>query len=450
MNRMGAHRPIETGQEAREYISSRSVFGIKPGLSRTVWLLDAMGHPERGLRFLHIAGTNGKGSTCALLYAICEAAGMRTGLYTSPSLAGFEDRVVVRGMPIGEDRLVYHTRAIATAIASLDADSPLQPTAFEVATVLAFCHFADQKADVVVLETGLGGRYDATNVVVPLVSAITNVSMDHMEILGDTIEKIASDKAGIIKQGRPVVTAASGAALGVIANVAREMNSPLVIYGRDFRSVEEERSLSSQRFSYWGRRRDLLGANLSLLGPHQVVNASVALAVVELARNAGLAISDDAVRAGLRQVVWPGRFEVAGSDPLIFLDGAHNEAGAIALQSTWETLRLPKGILIVGCLKEKDISAMIPHFAAIAKEVIVTQPAQSRALDADELKLAFQTYQRELCITVADSIADALSIALASRAGKCPICVTGSLYTVAEARAKLGDRRDGVDVTPVS
>lgn len=446
---MGAHRPIETGQEARAFIASRNVFGVKPGLSRTTWLLDAMGHPERGLRFLHVAGTNGKGSTCAFLYAICEAAGYRTGLYTSPSLAGFENRVVVHGVPISEDRLVHYTRAIASAIASLEPDSPLQPTAFEVTTVLAFCHFADQKADVVVLETGLGGRYDATNVITPIVSAITNVSMDHMEILGDTIEMIASDKAGIIKQSRPVVTAARGSALQVIADTARKMNAPLIIYGKDFWAVEEEHSLSQHRFSYWGKRRDLVGANLSLLGAHQVINASVALAIIELARNAGFDISDDAIRAGLRQTAWPLRFEVVASNPPLLLDGAHNEAGAIALQSTWESLCLPKGILIVGCLREKDISAMIPHFSAIAKMVIVTQPTQPRALDADELKRAFQKSQGTLSVTVADSIADALSQALATRVGKTPICVTGSLYTVAEARALIqaeGDRAGTANV----
>lgn len=275
-------------QEATRYIESRQRFGVKPGLERTRRLLDLLGSPDETLRFAHVAGTNGKGSTCALLASVLRAAGYRTGLYTSPYLTSFGDRMSVDGLEITDDLLLTCASRVKQAI---DGDRLLQadpPTEFEVTTAIALLFFVASEVDIIVWETGLGGRYDATNVVVPEVTAITNVDLDHTQILGRRVEQIAADKAGIAKMGRVMVTGATGAALRVIRAHARAQGAPVRQLGCDFRVVIEQGiGFAGQRFSYFGMGQDLHGLQIALLGAHQGSNAGVALAMIEVLRARG-------------------------------------------------------------------------------------------------------------------------------------------------------------------
>lgn len=434
-------------EEALEFIQSRSRFGIRPGLERTVRLLRLLGNPEKGLRFVHIAGTNGKGSTAAFIHGMLNGAGYRAGLYISPSLRGFSERISIGGEPIGTGPIARLTAKIRDALEASFTPSELEPTEFEVATVLAYLYFAESSVDLVVLEAGLGGRYDATNTVVPEVSVITNVGLDHTEILGPTVERIAWDKAGIAKRGRPLVTAADGTALAVVESEARAAESPLYVYGRDFWSVPRRVDEFLQEFDYYGLDRDLGGLSLGMLGRHQTVNASLALCVCELLARNGFPAPERALRQGLLGVAWPGRLEILSRFPLVVLDGAHNEPGARALAEALLVFGQRSWILVLGVLADKDVEGIVGHLAPIACKVIATRPENPRAAEPDRIALALS---REAVrgrfsgeAQTAGTVREALRWAVSAASDGCGVCVAGSLYTVAEARAAFSE--DGVE-----
>lgn len=427
-------------KDALAYIESRQRFGVKPGLERTHRLLDLLGRPDRGLSFAHVAGTNGKGSTCALLAYIMQAAGYRTGLYTSPYLSAFGDRMSVNGVEIEEDDLLTFTSQVKTAI---DGDSALQadpPTEFEVTTAIALLYFRAQRVDIVVWETGLGGRYDATNVVDPVVTAITNVDLDHTEVLGRRVEQIAFDKAGIAKPDRVLVTGATGAALRVIDAVANAAGAQVRVLGRDFRCViEASRDFSFQRFSYIGTTCDLYGLTMRLLGAHQGQNAAVALAMIEVLRAHGFDISQEAIRSGLQVASWPGRLEVLASSPTVLVDGAHNPHGARALVQALQTLRVERIVLVAGVLADKDVAGILAPLCQLACAVFTTQAHVARAASAaDVAQTAKGLVSVDIPVIAVPEVADCVTQARAF-ASTCAatVVVMGSLYTVAEARKLL-------------
>ncbi len=430
--------PLRDANDALTYIESRHRFGIKPGLERTAALLERLGQPERDLRFIHVAGTNGKGSTCAYLATVLQAAGFRVGLYTSPSLLSFSERIAVNGAPIDASDLWRCAGQVKDAADPL-GDTELDPTEFEIATAIAFLHFASRQCEVVVLETGLGGRYDATNVVTPELSVITNVDLDHTAILGSQLAQIARDKAGVIKPGRPVVTAAQGAALLEIEEAATAASSAVFRFGREFTAASEGAgSLEGHTFSYFGVYQDLLGLRTRMLGLHQVENAAVALCALELLARRGFGPAvKEAMREGVARAHWPGRMEVLSGDPMVLLDGAHNPAGARALAAALHPLAPLGWLFVVGVFADKDIGGILAAVAGLAGAVIVTQPRAVRAAAAASVAQQVRAQVAErVPVWIVPDVAEALDSALAVQmsAGYAGVCVLGSLSTVSEAR----------------
>ncbi|MFZ5877458.1 MAG: bifunctional folylpolyglutamate synthase/dihydrofolate synthase [Nitrospirota bacterium] len=415
-------------QETVDYLYRLQWHGIRMDLSPVRGLLDAVGRPYERYPVLHVGGTNGKGSTAAMLASILREAGYTVGLYTSPHLVDFTERIRINGEPISPDDVVSLAEELR---GRMPAD--LDPTFFEFTTAMAFLAFARARVDVAVIEVGMGGRLDATNVVRPLVSVVTNVDLDHQRYLGDSVTAIAGEKAGIIKPGVPVVTAASGVALGVIAARAAVERAPLTVVGRDVR-VEGAAPAS---FWYQDGAERIEGLRCPLLGRHQLTNAATALATVGRARARGLTIPVDAVRRGLAGVRWEGRLEVIRSRPRIVVDGAHNAAGAAALAEFLAAERaagrINRLIVVFGILADKDLPAIIARVGALADEVVLTEPSYHRAAPVDTLLSAAASLHAPVRVvsTVADALAD-----LESRWTPDDWCVvTGSLYTVGEVKA---------------
>jgi dihydrofolate synthase/folylpolyglutamate synthase len=384
-----------TYRDTIAYLSSIRMFGQQLGLERMQALLDHLGHPERSLRFIHIAGTNGKGSVAAMCHSVLAEAGYRCGLYTSPHLVSVCERFQINQQPIAEEQLAGLVKRLQPFVGSM--------TYFEVLTAIALQYFHEQKTDVVVWETGLGGRLDATNVVTPLVSVITNIGFDHMQYLGTTIPAIAAEKCGIIKPGVPVVTAATGEALEVI-----RQHAPDAIIVRP-ESCDYE---------------------IPLLGSHQTINRAVAVAAL---RASGLAVSEAALRTGLAKTKWPGRFQIVSRDPVVVLDGAHNADGAGTLAATLrEQFPGRKVRLVLGALSDKDCAGICRTLAPLCAEVFCVPVQSDRANDPAMLASFFP--RAHVCASLAEGIAAAKTDAAGI------VVVTGSLFLVGEALALLTGR----------
>ncbi len=401
--------------------------GIRPGLSRVEKLLGLLGNPESDFLSIHIAGTNGKGSTSAFAASILREAGFKTGLYTSPHINKFNERIQVNGRAISDAdlaRIISRVRKAASGVKG-------QLSFFEFTTALAFLYFSEKKTDVAVIETGMGGRWDATNVITPLVSVITNVGLDHTAHLGKTLPEIAFEKAGIIKYGVPVVTGETGkAALSVISKRARELDSPLLPMGRAFDIDGDERSAD-----YTGLDGRIKGLKLSLSGAHQLDNASVALAAIECVRMYGLHITAKAIRDGLRKASWPGRLEVVGKRPLVILDAAHNPAGAKALKAFLERLPRKRLSLVIGVMNDKDIRGIFKELMPLADTVYLAAPKVERSAPVEDLeRLALPSKKR---VISSGSVKEACRLAIIEADAKDAVCVTGSIFTVGEARGYL-------------
>ena len=419
-------------QDALDYLYQLQSHGIRPGLETITQLLGRLSDPQNAFRTIHIAGTNGKGSTAAMTAAILMESGYRVGLYTSPHLIDFSERIRVQGRPIPEARLIQLTEQARRSV------SGLNPTFFEFTTALAFLQFAQEAVDLAVVEVGLGGRFDATNTVRSLVSIITNIDYDHEQFLGRKIGQIAYEKAGIIQPEVPVVTAAERpSASSVIRAECRNRRAPLYRLGKEF-SI---RNIHSPFFDYHGIRQRLTGLSSPLPGRHQFLNAALALAAVELLDQQGWPIKTDAITQGLSKVEWEGRLEFVSDDPLLILDGAHNPAGAAVLKEFLDELKRARPgsrlILVVGILKDKDIQAMARLLEPLAETVILTQPDDPRAASVDELVNSMpRSGKVSICSRVPDAVRQAQSLARPEDV----ICVTGSLYTVGEAKAYLSGR----------
>lgn len=391
-------------------------------LDRVHHLLDRLRRPDQVFPSIHIAGTKGKGSTAAMIAScLCEA-GYRTGLYTSPHLHTFRERLRVNGEPISREAFAQLVEELTPHI---DAVPGL--TWFEIVTALAFQYFAHSGIDVGVLEVGLGGRFDATNVVTPLVSVITSLSMDHMALLGSTLEQIAFEKAGIIKKRVPVVSAPQlPQALDVLRRVARFRATTITLIGREVSVAPISASLDGQRF-----RIDDQDFEIPLLGAHQISNAATAITALSVARERGLPIGDDAIRAGLRRVQWPGRLEILSREPLLVVDGAHNGDSALKLaRALRDVFGRDDWTLIIGVSADKDIPAILDALLPAASWIIVTRARSVRAADVETL--GRQIADRGVEVALTPSVSAAIDLALTRPA---PTIVTGSLFTVADARA---------------
>ncbi|MEO5658065.1 MAG: folylpolyglutamate synthase/dihydrofolate synthase family protein [Nitrospiria bacterium] len=420
-----------TYDETIEFLYRMQWHGIRMDLAPAARLLDLVGRPYERYPVVHVGGTNGKGSTAAIVASIFREAGSVVGLYTSPHLIDFTERIRVDGRAIGREDVVDLAGELR---ARLPPD--LDPTFFEFTTAMAFLAFARAEVDVAVVEVGMGGRLDATNLVRPVVSVITNVEADHERYLGETIEAIAREKAGIIKPQTPLVTAATRpAALAVLSARAAECDSPMTVVGRDVFVAGN----SPVAFDYHGRTLALDGLSCPLLGRHQLTNAATALAAIEWGHARGLPVGDEAIRRGLARVEWEGRLEVVKARPRILVDGAHNPAGAQALAEFLrvERARRPAGRLVVvfGILADKDLRGIIECIGVHADEVVLTAPSYHRAASVDALRDAASGLQCP--VRVIPSLARALDETEGRLHGDDWCVITGSLYTVGEAKAVI-------------
>jgi dihydrofolate synthase/folylpolyglutamate synthase len=430
-------------EEAIRYMQNAAAVGIKPGLERIAALLGRLGNPERCLRAVHVGGTNGKGSVCACLTAVLVAAGYRVGTFTSPHLHSYTERFRIDGRPVAPARLTELIWEVKPALESLRREGVV-PTEFEIHTALAFLFFAREAVDIAVVEVGLGGRFDATNVIFPEVAVITNVTVDHTDYLGETVEKIAWEKAGIIKSGVPVVTGATGAALGVIARECNVKGAPLFVLGRDFYPVERENALSGQVLAVCGWWGAYEGLRLRLPGRHQQLNAACAVAASQLLAERGWRVDAAAITKGLAAATWPGRLEVVREKPLVVLDGAHNAAGAEALKEAL-TNYFPgrRLVLVIGIFADKERAAVAATLCPLAGAVVVTRPPGTRAGDWREM--AALARRHAPAVYEVEEIAAAVAQALGFAGPEDVVVITGSLYLIAAARAALlGLRRPDV------
>lgn len=412
--------------EAIEYIHSVCWKGSVPGLGRTQALLEKMGNPEKKLKFVHIAGTNGKGSTAAMTASILRKAGYRTGLYTSPYIYRFHERMQVDGMEITDEELSAVTEYVKPLAQSLKET----PTEFELVCCIAFEYFVRKGCDIVVLEVGMGGAFDATNVIeTPEVAVITNIGLDHTEVLGDTLEKIAQTKSGIFKDnGHAVVYRGTPSVEAVFERVCAERNTALV--KADFASLKlKKHSLDGQVFDC-GDRKDLV---LPLLGDHQLHNASVVLSVVDTLKQIGWNISEQNIRDGLRDVQWPGRFDIVSRSPLFIIDGGHNPQCIEALVKNIEDyLKNRKVIAITGVLADKDYADMyVPVMPYVHKFVCITPP-NPRKLEA--MELAKYLREKGADAVGSETIEDGVKLALREAGADGVILCFGSLYSIGSIR----------------
>ncbi|MGH7205731.1 MAG: bifunctional folylpolyglutamate synthase/dihydrofolate synthase [Nitrospiraceae bacterium] len=413
-----------------EFLYGLQKHGIKLGLETIKGMLARLDRPQDRYHTLHIGGTNGKGSTAAMTAAILRAAGYRVGLYTSPHLVDFRERIRVNDDPIPEDCVAELTERLQDA-----AGLSLSPTFFEFTTALALQFFADSQVEIAVLEVGMGGRFDATNVVVPLVSAITNVALDHEAYLGHTVGAIAFEKAGIIKRDVPVVAGRLGPdAAEVIERTASEQSAPLYRFNVDFR-IQGDRKC----FRYEGLNWSYANLFCPLDGAHQLDNVACSLALLELAVAKGIRVSEESVRAGLRSLCWEGRLEVVEHRPMLLLDGAHNPAAAEVVASHLAAYRRDHSgsriLLVIGMMCDKDREGFFRAFLPTVDEVIVTQANMARAATVEELCASLG--ERSDSAQVAPHPADALALARRLASPEDLICVTGSLMLVGEVKALL-------------
>ena len=413
---------------------------VKLGLYRIKELLERLGNPHRDYPVIHITGTNGKGSASRIVQAILTESGKKVGLYTSPHLYTFRERISIDNEMITEEEVVnLFTEINPHAKRMDDKGEEFSPSFFEFVTAMAFLYFKEKRVDVAVVEVGLGGRYDATNVVNPLVTSITTVDLDHTMTLGNTLRQIAYEKAGIIKENVPVVVGEEKKdPLEVIQKIAEEKNADVFLFNRDFRYSEKALKLNENHFDYFGKNmlNDLV---LSLNGKHQLRNASISLKIVEEVENE---LEEVSVRRGLMNVKNPGRFEVFKRDgKTIVLDGAHNPAGAKALVESLK-IYFPEGRMIgvIGILDDKDRESMMNHFKDVLGKVIITRPKSERAKDMEELIEIAKKYIQE--VSFIEEPLEALERAFEEEEDV--IVVAGSLYLIGEieeylVKGKLGE-----------
>ncbi|HEY9061421.1 MAG TPA: folylpolyglutamate synthase/dihydrofolate synthase family protein [Pseudobacteroides sp.] len=417
--------------EALEYIHGTLKFGIKLGLENIKALLLLMGNPHKSLKFVHVAGTNGKGSTVAFISSILMESGYKTGIFTSPYLERFTERIKVDRGEIAEADVARITAFVKQKADELVKNGGNHPTEFEIVTAIAFQYFYETGCDIVVLEVGLGGRFDSTNVIdMPLAAVITTISYDHMNILGDTLEKIAFEKAGIIKDNSDVVLyPQAGEALEVFERVCEEKKSRLnKVSLADVEVLESGIWGSSFLHKRHGKFK------ISIAGEHQVANAVTALEAVEIVREKGYdRINKTDVESGLIKAVWPGRLEVVCKEPMFIIDGAHNKEGALMLADNLKKYFPGKDIIfIIGVLKDKDYKAIIEPVIPIASEFVTVKPENERGMTAQELAVILRGYCKD--VNVSDKIEEAILYSIKKVSTKGIICAYGSLYYIGEIR----------------
>ncbi len=412
-------------EQSLEYIHSISWCFCKPGLERIAELCKKLGDPQKGMRFIHVAGTNGKGSFCSMMSSVLCSSGYKTGLFTSPYIRFFNERMQINGEPISNDELAEITTQVRPIAESME-DSP---TEFELITAVAFVYFKKHNCDVVVLEAGMGGRLDSTNIIeTPLLSVITGIALDHTAFLGDTVEKIAAEKAGIIKHTCPVLFGGSDiSASKIIKSTAFECGSEY--YEADYTRLSiNEATLDGTYFNFDGREN----VHISLLGLYQPRNAVVVLTAIDILKRHGLDISEEAVRRGLDKAKWQARFEIIGKEPLVIFDGAHNPQGIdSAVESIKHYFGDEKVCVLTGVLRDKDYKYIASRLATITNRAFTMTPSNPRALSAEEYANTLSDVG--VTATACDTLEKAYNTAVNEAKNlNIPLVCLGSLYTYSE------------------
>ena len=427
-----------TYQQSLDYLASLNTFGMRLGLSRIRRLAELLGNPQDAYKTVHITGTNGKGSVSALTAAALSASGLRTGLFTSPHLVSYNERMCVDGAHISDEEFARMLSRTRDAAERMIAEGDESPTQFEVLTAAAFLYFAEKKVDYAVIEVGLGGLLDSTNIITPVATAITNVTLEHADVCGGTLEGVAEHKAGIIKENVPVVTAAKGTPLDVIRRTAREKNAPLYVMGEDFYLRSCSRTTEGQSLSL-----DALSLSLSdwrygisFAAPYQAKNSAVAAALMGVLAQKDVRISTSKATEAFSRTAWPGRFERmdAGGQKIV-VDGAHNPAGMKSLREALDVVfPAEPRVFLLGILHDKAIDDMLDILLRSEDVVFVTQPDSGRAEAAERL---LQSVRKRVRQAEAEPDRDrALTRAKQAAEGKI-LCCTGSLYLIGELRARL-------------
>ena len=431
-----------TYEEALAYLEDTSSFGIKPGLERIQALMQALGNPERDYKIIHVTGTNGKGSVTTYISYALFTSGLRVGRFTSPHLESYTERIEINDVQISKDAFGELISRVRQGVEQIIADGVEAPTQFEILTAAAFLFFKEQGVDYAVIEAGLGGLLDSTNVVKPIVSVITNVTLDHQAYCGDTVEEIAKHKAGIIKEGIPVVTAAQGGPLGVIEEAAKEKHAPLYIFNRKF-------GIDSRSVVPGGQIMTISAVDVApamlfttMAGVHQSVNLACALQAVRLIMEQDDAISEETMREGFARATWAGRFEIKKAlDRTFIFDGAHNVAGAESFNMTYQELfeDKPKTI-VMAILSDKDENGIIREVVKPKDTVIAVAAPTPRTEIPEQLVENVRQCVKHVVAQTGESVSDALELALRSTQAGDNIVVCGSLYILGEARGWLQNR----------
>ena len=428
---------FQTYEEALNWIHGRLRLGIKPGLKRMEWMMDRLGHPEHKLQAVHIGGTNGKGSTVTFLRSILEAAGYSVGTFTSPYIEHFNERISVNGQPVSDREIVELANKIKPLSDELDQTELGGPTEFEVITAMSFVYFAEfQPVDFAIYEVGLGGRFDSTNILQPLISIITNVGLDHISILGDTYAEIAFEKAGIIKEGIPVLTGAQNReALAVIQEQSAKKKSPLFTLGNEILVSSHSKTAKGEKFTVASPFGNWPGLEVSMIGAHQTLNAALAASAAGYIIEAGIIkAGEEEIRKGLKDAFWPGRLEIVSENPLVILDGAHNTEGIASLVQELHTRYTERNIHIVfAALKDKPLGSMISSLETVADRLTFVSFDFPRAATADELAALSKSEKSE----AAGDWEVFLDEAIKSVPAGWMLVITGSLYFISEARSRV-------------
>jgi dihydrofolate synthase/folylpolyglutamate synthase len=432
------HRANTPYQQAIAYLYDLQKYGIKFGLSKTTNLLEAFGNPQEGQKYIHIGGTNGKGSVGAMLASILMEAGFKVGFYSSPHLVRFTERFRINDREIATDKAAQLVEELKRSVVP---DEP--PTFFEAVTAMALSHFAREKTDIAIMEVGMGGRLDATNVIKPLVSVITNISMEHQEFLGSRLLEIAAEKAGIIKEGVDIITAETRPeVIGFFEKTCQERKTRLWRVGKDIRY-----RVTGSGMHYYGLEQRLRSLEIGLAGQYQGRNAALSLAVIEFLKKQGLGVSEDHVRQGLKAAVWPGRMHVMPGHPTVLLDGAHNPAAvralAASIKADFDYRRL---LLVIGVMADKELGTILDGIVPLADYVIYTRPVYYRAAEPEVLASEAGRFGKpgETALLLTEALDRARGMAGPGDL----IVVCGSLFTVGEALSYLDPVKFAPDELP--
>ncbi|RTE08031.1 bifunctional folylpolyglutamate synthase/dihydrofolate synthase [Paenibacillus whitsoniae] len=448
------NKPIgefQTAEEAIDWIVGRmEKLGMKPGLQRMELLMEKLGNPERRLKFIHVAGTNGKGSTCAYLASVLQACGYDVGTFTSPYLVRYTNRMQVNGEDIPDDvllRLVNDLKPVVDEVAETELGAP---TMFEISTALAILYFGKVAyPDYVVWETGLGGRLDSTNIVNPIATIITNVGHDHMDILGDTLEQVAAEKAGIIKAGVPVITAVEPREIWqVIEAKAKEKKATLYTLGDQFSLSRVESQLDRQSFQFSGPFRHIPNVTIGMNGEHQLKNAAVALMTLEVLRQYYACIVDDEdLYRGFEATRWPGRLEMVSQEPRILIDGAHNPEGAATLAAALQNVYSYRKLhMMIGMLATKNHTGYLRHILPLVDTLIFTEANFHKkgdaAMLADLARELLREMNREVDIVIERDWKQALHVLISRTEQDDLAVVSGTLYLISDVRSWITYQTD--------